>query len=157
MTNELDQMNPYDRLDPIHQLAIKLRLEFFKYKYIAEKLNRSESSIEKWFAVGGECHEGLKFMEQKRKEESTEMFKKVREELEALTPEAIIVLRKALTRGDAKTAIEVLAINGIVAKNTLEIDFKNKEKVDAFGKVLDQLQNGKKSTTGKDENPPSAV
>lgn len=144
---ELTIYNPYEDLSPVHRKAVDLRLEFFKYKYIAHKVKRDENTVRHWFEVGGICKAAYDWMLGVRKVENEEMNIKIRQELQDLSPEAILVLKGALTKGDAKTAIDILAINGIVATQKLDIDLHNREKVDSFSKLLDEL------STKRDDKP----
>lgn len=151
----LQKYNPYEDLSPKHQKAVDLRLEFYKYKFIAFKLKVQEQTVAEWFMEGGICKAAYDWKIENRKRENEEMNAKIRQELQDLSPEAILVLKQAMSKGDARTALEILAINGIVVTQKIEVDLGNKEKIEEFSNLIDEVSQYARRQFNKGNTKPS--
>lgn len=151
----INEGNPYEKLEPKHRRAIDLRLEFFKYKYIAGDLKLEEQTVRAWFMTDGVCYAAYQFKVAERAKENEEMAAKIRQELSDLTPEAITVIKTNLSKGNLEAALKVLAINGIVEVHKFEVDDKNKEKIDTIGKFINQIGSYAKKITDRGDTATS--
>lgn len=138
-TTEINEPNPYDKLDKDKQTAVDLRLEFWKYRYIGEKLSVAEQTVRTWFMEGGICREAYNWKKKQRSTENDEMFKEVRKELADMTSEAILVVKNHLKKQSLDAATKVLAINGISPIEKIELDDKNREKLDKINNLIKRL------------------
>ena len=145
---ELQELDPYESLEKDdYKTAVDLRLVFWKYNQIAEKLKVKEQTIREWFSINGKCRQADDYRLAQRAKENEEMNASVRKELQDMTIEAVQVVREALKEKNPATAFAILAINGIAPTQSMILDIRNKEKVEKFDSFLDKVADDHRQRT----------
>lgn len=149
-STNIDENNPYDKLDEIYQKAVDMKLEFYKYKYIAEQLKVKEQTARSWFEYHGICMEAYKWKKEQRRKENEEMIENARKELEDMIPEAINVVKSKLWGKNLEAALKLLAINGISAIEKVQVDHTNKENISKLNELIETFKNETTRDNSKD-------
>jgi hypothetical protein len=131
--------NPYNELSKRDKLAVELRLEGYRYKFIAAKCKVVEDVARAWFAKGGRLHDAYEYMAEERLKEYTTFFSEINERLKEIAVDAVVTLGKNTRKGQTKAASDVLDRVGFKATNKLELDIPT-----AVNVIID-LGNGKRT------------
>jgi hypothetical protein len=106
------EQNPYDLLEPRHQLAIDLRLAGATYKQISKDImiSAKEHTIRTWFMNGGICKKAYEFKKKEHADDREEFFQKLHEHIDDIAISAVYTLHKAVESGNVQASLKILEL-----------------------------------------------
>jgi hypothetical protein len=123
----------YEKLDPIYQYVIELRLMGASSKHIANDPTISKSlgikhqTVRTWFAINGMLYAA--YQEEKREwtKENRQRVKEIKSSLEGIGPDAVQAYRKAIAASNWKAAESLLDRIGFKPKDKVELSGNSKK------------------------------
>lgn len=124
MTKKRDITKTYtfEELEPRHQRAIELRLKNMAYHDISKDklIDVAPETVRGWFAKGGICVHAYQVERKQRILDMKERMRDFENKIEALTPDALIVLEQKMRSGNLKAAQDILDRAGYIAVQKVE-------------------------------------
>lgn len=119
--NKNEDQSPFDKLEPVHQAAVTLRLYGMSHDQIALEINRMlkkqkvnkeypDSTIRKWFATGGICYEAYRYKKDLLTKENNERIKEVDRRLVEAMTDAVVVVHDRIRKNNLQAALETIKI-----------------------------------------------
>jgi len=111
-SKNLQQLNPYERLDDFGKQIVDLRLEGWKYKRLESVAKKEEQTIRTWFMQGGIYHNAYQYRRDQILKEALEDFSEAEFHLKQGVADAIVVLKAEIARKNWRAAVALLKMVG---------------------------------------------
>lgn len=148
----LEELNPYERLDEFGRQIVDLRLEGWKYKRLEPVAKKTEGTIRKWFMSGGQYHEAYYFRRDQIIKEALEDFDEAEFHLKQGVADAIVVLKAEVAKKNWKAAIALLKMTGFNVQKV--INQNDSEEVQFLKDLIKQYEQlSKHRKVNKSDSP----
>ena len=108
----LQQLNPYERLDDFGKQIVDLRLEGWKYKRLESVAKKEKQTIRTWFMHGGIYHHAYVYRRDQILKEALEDFSEAEFHLKQGVADAIVVIKAEIGRKNWRAAVALLKMVG---------------------------------------------
>jgi hypothetical protein len=150
VSTELNE-DPFEKLEPHHQMAVEMRLENFAYKDIAAAVKKSEQTVKWWFMKGGICKEAYDHKKVQRAEDRDERYQEIAKQLDEMASDALLVLKRSMKKGSESAAIRVLELAGFTPVQKVKNETPQSEELDLLRKIVDKHEGTSQPLQGERE------